>query len=104
LYDLSQSPPERRAAWAPPAQGPGRDDDDGISDVAFTPDGRRVAGLVMNMIAIWDATTGDQCDTLERGMSSSGDCLAVSPDGRWLANTQPAGAGVSILDISPPGP
>ena len=28
----------------------------------------------------------------------------LSPDGRWLAITQPGGTGVTFLDISPPGP
>jgi hypothetical protein len=58
----------------------------------------------MGTIAIWDAATGDLRDSLERGLGTSDDRLAVSPDGRWLAITQPAGIGVSTLDISPPGP
>jgi hypothetical protein len=37
-------------------------------------------------------------------MGRSADHLAVSSGGRWLAITQPAGIGVSTLDISRPGP
>jgi HEAT repeats/WD domain, G-beta repeat len=72
-------------------------------DVAFTPDGRRVVGAGMWMIRFWDVATGTEQDTFERDISGGSDCLAVSPDGRWLAVTSPLGVGVSILDITPPG-
>jgi WD40 repeat protein/beta-lactamase regulating signal transducer with metallopeptidase domain len=103
LYDLTQDPPVRRAELTLHQAGPGRQND-WVSTIAFTPDGRRVAGVMMNMIVIWDAATGDQIDSLDRGSGSSADRLAVSPDGRWLAITSSLGAGVRTLDISPTGP
>ena len=78
---------------------------DWISDVAFTPDGRRIVGLLIDRIVIWDAATGAELDSLERnGGTSSHDRLAISPDGRWLAITQPGENSIGLLDISPTGP
>jgi hypothetical protein len=54
---------------------------------------------MMQTIAIWDATTGEERHSLDRIMGSSGDRLAVSPDGRWLAITQPAGTGAGFTDL-----
>jgi hypothetical protein len=62
-----------------------------------------VVGAMIGTIVIWDAATGRESDSLQRGVGGSGDSLAVSPDGRWLAVTQPVGTGVMFLDISPPG-
>ena len=84
-------------------QGHGRNDD-WVSDIAFTPDGRRVAGIMMTTIVIWDAATGDEMDSLDRGSGSSADRLAISPDGRWLAVSSLSFGGVSIYDIGPLGP
>ena len=103
LYDLTQSPPARRAELSLHDQGPGRHND-WVSDVAFTPDGDRVAGIMMQSIVIWDAATGAETDCLDRGAGSSADRLAVSPDGRWLAVNSPAWGGVSIFDVGPAGP
>lgn len=101
LYDLTQDPPARRAqlVLAPPENG--RRAPTGTGDIAFTPDGRRLVGVMLETIAIWDAATGAERETLERDMGSTGDRLAVSPDGRWLAITQPAGNGAGLIDIGP---
>ena len=73
------------------------------SDVAFTPDGRRVAAVGMQKIRIWDAATGTELDAFERGTAaSSSDRLAISPDGRWMAVTSPFGAGVASSRCRPP--
>jgi WD40 repeat protein len=105
LYDLAREPGARRAVltfdrgWLfQPDQGVSV-----CSDVAFTPDGRRVAAVAMQRISLWDVATGTEQDTFERDTSGGSDRLAVSPDGRWLAVTSPLGVGVSVLDISPPG-
>ena len=73
------------------------------SDVAFTPDGRRVAAVGMQKIRIWDAATGTELDAFERGASSSSDRLAISPDGRWMAVTSPFGYGIGHLRHQPAG-
>ncbi len=103
LYDLTQSPPARRAELTLHDQGPGQHND-WVSDIAFTPDGHRLAGIMMTTIVIWDAETAAEMDSLDRGSGSSADRLAVSPDGRWLAVNSPAWGGVSIFDSGPPGP
>ncbi len=107
LYDLSREPFARRAVltfdgnWL----GPGGPNDPVTicSDVAFTPDGRRLVAIGMHKVRIWDAATGaEQVAFEERGRSSPSDRLAISPDGRWLAITRPGH--VSVQDIRPPGP
>jgi hypothetical protein len=59
--------------------------------------------LMIDSIAIWDAATGDQRDSLQRP-GSLADQLAISPDGRWMATTQRVGVGVAIQDLSPTEP
>jgi WD40 repeat protein len=104
LYDMTRSPPARRAELSLHGAGPGRQNE-WVGDIAFTPDGRRVAGVMMNMLVVWDAATGNQQASLDRSIGTSADRLAVSPDGRWLA-AQEIGLGGAIrtYDISPPGP
>jgi hypothetical protein len=107
LYDLAREPISRRAvltfdgAWFGLARP--NDQVTPCSDVAFTPDGRRVVAVAEHKIRIWDAATGAELVAYdERGGSGSSDRLAVSPDGRWLAITRPGH--VAVQDISPPGP
>ncbi|MFI5454702.1 MAG: hypothetical protein ACHRXM_04565 [Isosphaerales bacterium] len=108
LYDLAAEPFARRAVltFDRNALGVGGPNDQVkmCSDVAFTPDGRRVVAVGMQKIRIWDAATGAEQDAFERISASSSDRLAVSPDGRWLAVTSPFGPGAQIFDIGPPGP
>ena len=59
---------------------------------------------MMQTIVIWDAATGAEPDSLDRGSGGSADRLAVSPDGRWLAVKSLAWGGVSVFDTGPPGP
>ena len=104
LYDVAAEPFRRRAVLTFDGEGPGglNQDTQTCSDVAFTPDGRRVVAVAMQKIRIWDVATGTEQDAFERMSSTSSDRLAISPDGRWLAITGPGQ--VSILDISPPAP
>ncbi len=106
LYDFAREPFSRRAVLTFDGDAPGvgvpMDKPITCSDVAFTPDGRRVAAVGMQRIRIWDAATGALEDAFERMGSRDSDKLAVSPDGRWLAVTQPFAAGLSIFDIGPP--
>jgi WD40 repeat protein len=103
LYDMTQSPPVRRAELRLHDQGPIRIND-WASDVAFTPDGRRVVGIMMTTIVIWDAATGKELDSLDRGAGSSADRLAISPAGRWMAVHSPAYGGVTVHDMGAAGP
>ena len=103
LYDLTQTPPARRAELVLHQKGR-NGPADRMSDVAFTPDGRRVAAVAGTTIVIWDAVTGDEQQSLERDSGSSGDRLALSPDGRWLAVSDMASSGLRIFEISSPGP
>jgi WD40 repeat protein len=101
LYDLTKSPPIRRAELTLHDHGPNARND-WISEIAFTPDGRRVAGTMTATIVIWDAATGEEIESLDRGSGSSADRLAISPDGRWLSVASPSlGGAVISFDITP---
>ena len=55
-------------------------------NVAFSPDGRRLAtGGEENTVKIWDVQTGQELHTL-RGHSGDVYTVAFSPDGRWVAS------------------
>ena len=107
LYDLTQDPPRRRAVLPFHFRGEFEDDKRGpaATHVAFTPDSRRLAAVgEMSWIVIWDAATGAEQDSFERGSSHSlNQRLAFSPDGRWLAIVGSTGP-VAVVDISPPSP
>ena len=103
LFDLAQAPPARRAELTIHREQRPRQIE-WMSDVAFTPDGRRVAAVAMQTIVIWDAATGHEQDSLDRSTGgSSADRLAISPDGRWLAVSGAGWTGVSIFDIDDAG-
>jgi beta-lactamase regulating signal transducer with metallopeptidase domain/Tol biopolymer transport system component len=101
LFDLARTPPAGRAKLTLHREERNRPDD-WMSDVQFTPDGRRVAAVAMQTIVIWDAATGLEQDSLDRQSGASEDRLAISPDGRWLAVAGVGGIG--IFDVGPPGP
>ncbi len=103
LYDISQSPPIRRAELAVELEGPEKANNNRewpFSSVAFTGDGRFVAAIAMTTVSIWDATTATLRDYFGRSSGSGNDSLAASPDGRWLAITEVGSP--SVIDITPP--
>jgi WD40 repeat protein len=102
LYDMAQDPPARRATLTREIEAPLRANlgQDLFGDVVFTPDGRRVASIARSTLAIWDAATGVQRDSLEPSSLRFLDHLAISPDGRWLAVAD--AQGVKLIDIVPP--
>ena len=58
---------------------------DPIPDIAFSPDGTKVATARQDATGrIWDATTGVELLTLS-GHSAEIQSIAFSPDGKWLA-------------------
>ena len=81
LYDMTQEPPARRAELThkpPPPRLPGPRP---FTDVAFTPDGRRVVAIALS-IAIWDAATGVELEcagTHDRRLRRSPRRLARRP-------------------------
>jgi WD40 repeat protein len=102
LYDVAHQPFRRRVELGFDSENPGGLDPKTAmcSDVAFTPDGRRVVAVAMQDIRTWDVATGIEQTAFQRGSSSSSDRLAVSPDGRWMAITGPVGQ-LQVVDIPP---
>ncbi|MGE0609242.1 MAG: protein kinase [Pirellulales bacterium] len=57
--------------------------DQGVSTIAYSPDGQRIAtGSYDKSVRIWDVETGQQCLVLPA--TGPVYCLAFSPNGRWL--------------------
>ncbi|MFI5459544.1 MAG: WD40 repeat domain-containing protein [Isosphaerales bacterium] len=102
LYDVAHEPIRRRAVLTFDSKEPGIPNPAPplYSDVAFTPDGRRVIAVAIPNVRTWDVATGIEQDAFQRGgPSGPSDRLAVSRDGRWLAITGPHG--VDVVDIPP---
>lgn len=60
--------------------------EDGVTSVAISPDGRRIAaGSVDSVIRIWDTETGKPIDRLE-GHKESVYSIAFDPEGRTLVS------------------
>ncbi|HUI42054.1 MAG TPA: hypothetical protein VL523_08805 [Terriglobia bacterium] len=73
------------------AQGAG-----GLSMVRFSPNGRLLAAALPGGVAIWDVSSGSSLRTFPVQAAS----LAFSPDGRWLAVGEGAGAmAIRIFDV-----
>ncbi|HID53677.1 MAG TPA: hypothetical protein EYP41_16790 [Anaerolineae bacterium] len=57
-----------------------------INDIAYSPDGRRIATVSSDTdVKIWDAATGQEIITLESGHARPVNALAFSPNGKLLA-------------------
>jgi len=75
------------AKWGPSAGGPGS----GGSNVAFSPDGKRIAAIAQPGVKVWNAQTGDELFTVKApagspaAFVSQARNVAFSPDGKRLA-------------------
>ncbi len=71
-----------------------------VTSVAFTPDGERlVVGLDGAKAALWDVRSGKQLRQF--GRKSADSCVAISPNGQWLAISGTTGGfGVGLWDLS----
>jgi WD40 repeat protein len=105
LFDMTREPIAGRADLTHDPQRPaglvGRvPGSQPFTDVAFTPDGRRVIAISSQTIAIWDTATGVERESLDQMVVGRADRLDVSPDGRWLAIMD--GLMVRLLEIPQP--
>jgi WD40 repeat protein/serine/threonine protein kinase len=57
-----------------------------VGDLAFSPDGKRLASADDKMVKVWDAQTGQDLLTF-KGHTGRVDSVAFSPDGRRLASS-----------------
>ena len=63
---------------------------DGVSSVAFSPDGKRIAsGSKDKTVKVWDAETGQEVLTL-KGHPNWVTSVAFSPDGKRIVSGCPA--------------
>ncbi len=69
--------------WAPPGNAVQTLTKEGVGNVEFSPDGRRIAATVMSSPVIWDPVTGKKIKALQGSGSRLG--LAWSPDGKSVA-------------------
>jgi len=66
--------------------------------VAWTADGKRLAGVGSNNVCVWDARTGDEVFSRKEAQKLGMEVNAAwSPDGRWLAIT--SGGGIKVLEM-----
>ena len=69
-----------------------------VNDVAFSPDGRRLAAGGGGTVKLWDTATGQPVLTLS-GQAGTGRGVAFGPDGRRLAAA--VGRTVKVWDATP---
>jgi WD40 repeat protein/serine/threonine protein kinase len=64
-----------------------------VDDVAFSPDGKLVAGLAQDTLRVWDVSSGHLVIDLKANLGFS-HAVAFSPDGRMIATSGGNGAAV----------
>jgi RNA polymerase sigma factor (sigma-70 family) len=65
--------------------------------VQFSADGTRLFSRGHDQtVGVWDVATGKRLHRFDFGSAMSGDQLAVSPDGRWVAASHHAGEGMAV--------
>jgi WD40 repeat protein len=71
---------------------------DRILSLAFTPDGKSLAAVREHKVCVWDIATRKELRSFGGGTESP-ECLAVAPDGRFVA-TGGVGGPVRLWDLS----
>jgi WD40 repeat protein len=79
-----------------------------LCDLAFTHDGKRLAGISRDVVKLWDVRTGEELLTLRGAPQRQRDPafnarLAFSPDGRRLAGSN-WDESISVWEAEPPSP
>ncbi|HKB03464.1 MAG TPA: WD40 repeat domain-containing protein, partial [Gemmataceae bacterium] len=65
--------------------------------VQFSADGARLFSRGHDQtVGVWDVATGKSIHRFDLGNAASGDVLAVSPDGRWVAASHHTGEGMAV--------
>lgn len=72
---------------------------DVVHAVAYSPNGRLIAGAASSRIHLWDAKTGEIKLNLD-GPTDAVTCLAFSPDSRTLASGSSGGIGVWLWRVT----
>jgi WD40 repeat protein/serine/threonine protein kinase len=93
----------------PVAAGPIGKRPPGISQISFSPDGKRLAGLVrvplLDTVKVWDTATGQEVLSLKGQVYNRVLCVAFSPDGKLLTSTandrrKPGGVDTTVWDLA----
>jgi len=70
-----------------------------VNGLAVSPDGKQVVTGGWQAIKIWDALSGSELMTIPTGNRGEITCVALSPDGKWIASGEDSGQ-VSIWDAA----
>ena len=90
LVDLASG--EERAIWAGDLGGI-------VTEPAFSPDGKTLAGVARGSITLWDVTSGEERIALNGVPQSVVTDIAFSPDGKTLAGVVNKDGTIIVWDV-----